>query len=397
MITKSVNNKFILKSLERTKFGSIKLTFGNPYSDHIFGEGEQVADVWMASPSILSDIVKGGDIELASAIIRGDIKISDEAAFIEWACKNDDVLKDSFHGKVIFTLLPRIKRLLRMNTVSGAKKNIMAHYDLGNDFYKTWLDSSMTYSSAIFSKERTEDLTLAQLVKYDRIIDQLGITSQDHILEVGCGWGGFFSRAVERTGCKVTAVMNSPAQAAHNRELIQRRQLDKNVDLRLMDYRDISGKFDKIVSIEMIEAVGQQFWPVYFNKISSSLNQGGKALIQSITIRENRFDDYSKNPDFINTMIFPGGMLLTNQIISSEAKKAGMESIEKPFEFGLSYAETLQRWRDNFLKAIDSNLLPHLDDRFVNLWRFYLSYCEGAFNAERINVGHFLVEKTANS
>ncbi len=343
---------------------------------------------------VLHEIVRGGDIELASAIIREDVEISDEAEFISWACKNDDVLKSSFHGKLWGTLIPRIKRWFRPNTISGAKKNIMEHYDLGNDFYDKWLDSTMSYSSALFSSpNRNDDLVDAQLKKYDRIIDSLGINSKDHVLEVGCGWGGFFSRAVERTGCKVTAVMNSPAQAAYNKELIKRKGLESAVQLELMDYRLIQGQFDKVVSIEMIEAVGEKYWPVYFEKISSSLKSGGRALIQSITIRENRFEEYRQNPDFINTLIFPGGMLLTNTALVENAARSGMRSDSEVFEFGLCYAETLKRWRENFLTASCNELLPNLDRRFANLWRFYLSYCEGAFSAQRINVGHFTLEK----
>lgn len=392
MTAQTISTRLLFRTLEKTKFGSLKMVIG-PSSEYYFGEGALVGEIRFRDLHTLQSVVRGGDIELALAIAREDVVISNEAAFIQWACQNDEILRASFHGRLISTFLPRVRRWFRPNTVEGAKKNIMAHYDLGNDFYRQWLDPSMTYSSALFKGQRQVDnLIEGQLQKYDRIIDELGITGKDHVLEIGCGWGGFFSRAVERTGCKVTAVMNSPAQAAHNAHLLKNKGLESNVELELTDYRFIQGKFDKVVSIEMVEAVGEKYWPAYFNKISSSLKSGGQALIQSITIRENRFQDYRHNPDFIRTLIFPGGMLLTNKVISDNVSKASLRNVTQPFEFGFCYAETLRQWQKNFISAWQDNLLPNSDRKFFNLWRFYLAYCEGAFKAERINVGHFVME-----
>lgn len=269
----------------------------------------------------------------------------------------------------------------------------MAHYDLGNDFYKLWLDPTMTYSSALFrEKDIKEDLQQAQYAKYDRIIDSLEIKSTDHVLEVGCGWGGFFSRAVERTGCKVTAVMNSPAQAQHNAQLIKVRGFGDNVDLQQIDYRDIQGRYDKIVSIEMIEAVGEKYWTSFFEKISGSLKQGGQSLIQAITMEDQAFENYRTKTDFIQRYVFPGGMLLAPRVFDQYSQKTGLKNAS-PFEFGICYADTLRHWLNNFL-AVEADIRKMgFDDRFLRLWRLYLEYCEGAFRAQRINVGHYTLQK----
>lgn len=392
MISGYIAKKIIYKSLEQTKFGQIKVSIGCEPAE-VFGEGGLVSEVKIHDASVLSRVVRGGDIALAEAIMSNEIAITDEAAFVEWACHNDDVLKNAFHGTWLGTLVARIKSKLNENTVSGAQKNIMAHYDLGNRFYQSWLDSSMSYSSALYKDQNfSEDLIQAQFNKYDRIIDELEIKSSDHILEIGCGWGGFFSRAIERTGCKVTAVMNSPAQAQFNRKLIADRGFKTQVDLQQIDYRQIVGTYDKIVSIEMIEAVGYQYWSAYFDKVASSLKNKGQAVIQAITIKENRFEDYLKNPDFIKTYIFPGGMLLTNEAVKRNAASKGM-NCATPFEFGLSYAETLNQWQKKFNLVFDSELSNSFDDRFRRLWNFYFSYCKGAFKANRINVAHFSISK----
>jgi cyclopropane-fatty-acyl-phospholipid synthase len=330
--------------------------------------------------------------------MSGELEITDQTAFIYWACLNDDLLKNAFHGNIFGTLLHKLERLFQPNTVKGAKQNIMAHYDLGNDFYDKWLDPTMSYSSAIFEAdynpgiERTnENLTQAQFRKYDRIIDALEIKSGDSVLEIGCGWGGFFSRAVERTGCHITAVMNSPAQCSYNESLIHRKNLKQHVHLNLTDYRLIQGQFDKIVSIEMIEAVGEKYWSTYFNKLKQTLKPQGKALIQSITIREDRFQEYRSSTDFIKKYIFPGGMLLTNNNIAQQSKNVDLRS-GQPFEFGLGYAETLRRWRIAFNQSLANGALKLADERFIKLWNFYFSYCEGAFLAGRINVAQFELE-----
>lgn len=388
-----VKTKILFKLLERTKFGKIKVILDNS-QEFEFGTGHLISTIHVKSEKAMWKILSEGDIGFAEAIIDDEIQISDQAALIHWACLNDDLLKNAFHGTFLGTLFHKLSFLFKPNTIGGAKRNIMAHYDLGNDFYASWLDSSMSYSSAIYlnpklnGDDKAEGLLEAQTRKYDRIIDELNIKSTDKVLEIGCGWGGFFSRAVERTGCHVTAIMNSPAQYTYNQNLLVKKNIAQNVSLQLTDYRLIEGQFDKVVSIEMIEAVGEKFWPVYFSKIKSSLKKGGEGLIQAITIREDRFEDYRNTTDFIKKYIFPGGMLLSNQAISKQCELAGLE-LSEPFEFGESYALTLRRWRQRFDDVKNSPAMHKFDQKFIRLWDLYFSYCEGAFWAERINVGHY--------
>ena len=385
----SLRTKMFLQILRRAKHGTIDLTLPDGRHEK-YGEGPKLIKVDVRKWEAIDLLFSKGDLGLAEAIIENDIVVDDVVALIEWACLNDQDLGQAMHGTWYGNLAAKIKHLMNRNNKTQAKKNIMAHYDLGNEFYRLWLDQSMTYSSGIYAENETK-LAEAQVRKYDRIIDTLDIKSGDHILEIGCGWGGFFSRAVERTGCKVTAVMNSPQQFRHNQIKIVDGKLEAHVDLKQMDYRDIEGKFDKVVSIEMIEAVGEKYWGTFFQKVSSSLRANGKSLIQGITIREELFYSYSKSTDFIQQYVFPGGMLLTNSVFDKKSKENGMK-LTDTFEFGISYANTLKDWRINFNQALPHVRAMGFDDKFIRLWNLYLAYCEGAFRAGRINVGQFLME-----
>lgn len=382
--------KFFIQILKNAKHGTIHITFPDGKSEK-YGEGEDKAHVVVKNWSAIDQLVNKGDLGLAEAIIEGDLEVDDVAKLIEWACRNDQSLGQALYGTLLGTLLYQLKRLLTRNSKTQAKKNIVAHYDLGNDFYRLWLDPTMSYSSALFS-EGSETLEKAQLNKYDRMIDMLNLKSSDHILEIGCGWGGFFSRAIERTDCKVTAVMNSPKQAVHNRALIQARGYSNNISLQEIDYRDIKGTYDKVVSIEMIEAVGEQYWNNYFQKIAASIKGKGSAIIQGITIRDDLFYSYRQQTDFIQSYIFPGGMLMANSIFDQKSQENGMK-LANQFEFGISYADTLRHWRQRFNEAKPKVQEMGFDERFIRMWNLYLSYCEGAFRAGRINVGQYLIEK----
>lgn len=379
-----------MQILKNAKHGSVCITFPDKHISN-FGQGSLIANIKINNWKAIDDCVSKGDIGLAESVINGDIEVDDLVALVEWACRNDQALGRALHGTILGTFLYQVKNFLNRNSKQQAKKNIVAHYDLGNDFYKLWLDQSMTYSSAIFNSEN-ETLEQAQLNKYDRMIDKLDIKSSDHILEIGCGWGGFFSRAVERTGCKVTAVMNSPKQATHNRQMISAKGMNSYVDLQEKDYRDIDGKYDKIVSIEMIEAVGEQYWDNYFQKISASLKGKGAAIVQGITIHDDLFYSYRQKTDFIQNYVFPGGMLLANSIFDKKSQQNGMKLVDQ-FEFGISYADTLKIWRKNFHSVKDQVKDMGFDDKFMRMWDLYLCYCEGAFRACRINVGQYLMQQ----
>lgn len=390
MNTPSLRTRIFLQILRKAKHGTVDLSLPDGRREN-YGQGQPVIRVEVKTWESIDLLFAKGDLGLAETIISGEIVVDDTVALVEWACKNDQDLGQTLHGTWYGNLTEKLKHFLNRNSRLGAKKNIMAHYDLGNEFYRLWLDSSMTYSAAIF-KDKDTDIHSAQMAKYDRIIDSLNIKSGDHLLEIGCGWGGFFSRAVEKTGCKVTAVMNSPQQARHNQEKIKEQKMLGHVELLQQDYRDIQGKYDKVVSIEMIEAVGEKYWNTFFGKVNQSLNSKGSALIQGITIREDLFYSYKKSTDFIQQYVFPGGMLLTNSVFK-EKSKAHQMNLSNVFEFGMDYAETLKIWRENFNQALPHVKSMGFDDAFIRLWNLYLSYCEGAFRAGRINVGQFLLER----
>ena len=296
-------------------------------------------------------------------------------------------------GRLIMGIHRRL-HVLRKNTRRGSRRNIHAHYDLGNEFYQQWLDPSMTYSSALFSEadDRT-CLNSAQVAKYEHILDRLNLHRGAHILEVGCGWGGFAEHAARTRGIHVTGITISQAQYDYARARITTGGLDGQVDIRLIDYRDVPGKFDGVVSIEMFEAVGEEFWPVYFRTLRERLNAGGHAVIQTITIDETKFDLYRRTTDFIREFIFPGGLLPSPSRFVQEARKAGFEEAGRR-SFGHDYAETLRRWRDAFDLAGHRVHAMGFDQRFQRLWRFYLTYCEVGFDQRFTDVAQFHLKST---
>ncbi len=337
-------------------------------------------------------LATGWGIGIAEAYRAGEWSSPNIAVVLRLACHNDAAV-----ASLKLLRPPRIwlklRHALNRNTQHGSRRNIAAHYDLGNVFYEKWLDAGMTYSSGLFSSEG-QTLEDAQDAKHDRALDLLGLVGGETVLEIGCGWGGLAERMMNRHDCTVTGITLSAEQLA----FAQRRLLDCTLagrcDLRLQDYREVSGEFDRIVSIEMMEAVGEAYWPTYFQKLRESLRPGGVAVLQVITIDDARFENYRRRPDFIQKYIFPGGMLPTTQIIEREITSAGLQLASKEF-FGDSYARTLEEWRRRFQKAWPTIEALRFDERFKRTWEYYFSYCQVGFEVGALNVGFYKITRTA--
>ncbi|MFC5420768.1 class I SAM-dependent methyltransferase [Bosea eneae] len=375
---------FLRRLLSRIAVG--RLSIVTPEGERLWSgpaaAGPQAAIVmktWRAMRRLMLD----GDIGLAEAYRDGDFTTPDLTALIELGARNDATLRQLVSGAWPARLLNRLRHWRNANSRAGSRRNITAHYDLGNDFYRCWLDESMTYSSAIYEAP-TDTLEAAQDRKLDRIVEMLALTGGEHVLEIGCGWGALAER-LAREGCRVTAITLSPAQLAYAQRRVTEAGLADRVELRLQDYRDLKGQFDRIVSIEMIEAVGRDYWPTYFASLSRSLAPGGHAVLQAITIDEAVFEPYQQGTDFIQRFIFPGGCLPSVRALEDAAAFAGLTTIEH-FAFGESYAATLKEWRRRFLERWPQIAAQGFDEPFRRLWEFYLCYCEAGFRAGTIDV-----------
>jgi cyclopropane-fatty-acyl-phospholipid synthase len=326
----------------------------------------------------------GGANGFAEAYMDGDCDIDDLSRFLTWAALNHAALEETLRGQAIPRLVNRLWHLMRANSRRGAKRNIAYHYDLGNEFYEAWLDPSMTYSSAVFE---TPDQSLgeAQRAKYQHIAALGEFRQGDHLLEIGCGWGGFAVHAAKELGCRVTGITISDAQYEFARRRVHEEGLADRVDIRRQDYRDTRGRFDGIVSIEMFEAVGERYWPDFFETLRTNLRPGGRASLQVITIAESLFDSYRRSTDFIQRYIFPGGLLPSPNAFQMEAEAAGLRPIAIQ-SHGQSYARTLAEWRRRFDTAWPRISAMGFDERFRRMWAYYLAYCEAGFATERIDV-----------
>ena len=327
----------------------------------------------------------GATIGVAESYMDGDWESPDVTAFLELFVVNEDAGESVAGGaNWLLTTIQRLRHWLNENTRSGSKRNISAHYDLGNAFYRQWLDPTMTYSSALFANG-ANDLESAQAAKYRALAQATGIGPGDHVLEIGCGWGGFAEFAAREYGCSVTGLTISREQHDFARERIAKAGLSEKVDIRFQDYRDETGRYDKIASIEMFEAVGEKYWPVFFGKVRDCLKAGGAAGLQIITIREDAFERYRARPDFIQRYVFPGGMLPTPAILRRLGTDHGLALAAERI-FPQDYARTLAEWRTRFKASWDRIVPLGFDDRFRKLWEFYLHYCEAGFRAEYIDV-----------
>lgn len=353
-------------------------------------ESDLKADVTIHDWRACQQIVTAGDIGLAQAWRDGWLGSHDLTALLRLALRNQATLQRLISGSVLTRYWFWLMHQLRPNSRKGSRENIHSHYDIGNAFYQLWLDETMTYSAALFDGQLDVTLKEAQNAKYQRILDQLGVQPGQHILEIGCGWGGFAIYAAQQ-GIAVHGITISAAQLEWAQQRIEALQLQDLVQLELRDYRDLSGQYDAIVSIEMFEAVGVRYWPGYFGAVQARLKPGGKALVQSITIDEAYFKQYQRSSDFIREYIFPGGMLPSPERFVRSAKASRLQHLNT-FAFGRDYAETLRRWRHQFNAQQDAVQAQGFDAAFQRTWQLYLSYCEAGFDEGRTDVCHFLLQ-----
>lgn len=336
-------------------------------------------------------IISSGSLGFAEGYVNQEWDSADlQTLLTRFAVELDGIAPA--HGKSgPSRILGRFQHRRNANSKSGSKRNISFHYDLGNSFYETWLDNSMTYSSALF-EAYDEPLEVAQTRKYRRICEALQLKPGQRVLEIGCGWGGFAEVAIRDFGCHVTGVTLSREQLEFAQARLEGKGLSGQADLRFQDYRDVTGRFDAIASVEMFEAVGEEHWDIYFRKLEALLVPGGRSALQIITIRDRDFEGYRSNVDFIQKYVFPGGMLPTDGHLDRLADEAGLTSIGQHM-FRHDYAETLRRWHRDFLAAWTRIEPLGFDDRFYRIWRYYLAYCEAGFDAGRIDVGQFTYQK----
>jgi len=339
----------------------------------------------------LRRLALGGDVAFAEAYGDGDWSSRDLATLVELAAVNGPTLDRRIGGTLLSRIGNRLAHLRRANTRAGSARNIIAHYDLGNDFFAAWLDPGMSYSSGLYRDAETT-LDDAQAAKQDRAMALLDLRSRESVLEIGIGWGGLAERILTAHGGRLTGITLSPSQLAWSQDRMARAGLAGRADLRLQDYREVSGQFDRILSIEMLEAVGEAYWPTYFRALRDRLAPGGVAVLQVITIAEQRYAAYRRGADFIQRHIFPGGMLPTPRILHDLAANAGLR-IDHAETFGESYARTLADWHRRFVQALPDVARCGLDERFQRLWRYYLGYCEGGFRAGAIDVGFYRLRR----
>ncbi|MGP4752716.1 class I SAM-dependent methyltransferase [Agrobacterium pusense] len=331
-----------------------------------------------------------GDIGFAEGFIENDWSTPDLTALIRFAAQNRDAFTKSMRGSLPMRLINRLAHGLNANTRRGSRRNIEAHYDLGNEFYRQWLDPSMLYSSAIFDL-MTPTLEAAQQRKLERIAEKLQLTGDKDVLEIGCGWGALAIHLATQHNANVTGITLSPSQLRWAENAAEKTDKADRIKLKLQDYRDVKGQFDNIVSVEMFEAVGEAYWPSYFGTLKRCLKPGGRAVLQIISIEENRFDTYRRKADFIQKYVFPGGFLPSDSALEKAVGQAGLKLTEKEL-FGQSYALTLAEWRQRFHARWQTISLLGFDERFRRMWEYYLCYCEAGFAEGTINVGLYTIE-----
>jgi len=359
-------------------------------------EGAQpgpVAEMHIHNPDVFARLIREGDLGFCDAYLDGWWSTPDLQAFMDLVHADNEAIYDGFPGLGLVRMYEKLRFWLQRNHREQARKNISYHYDLGNEFYGLWLDDTMTYSSALFETGQ-ESLEKAQIAKYASMVDQIGAKPGDHILEIGCGWGGFAEYAAKERGLRVTGLTISKEQLKYAQERIEKAGLSDRVTFKLQDYRDETGVYDGIASIEMFEAVGERYWPVYFKTVRERLKPGANATLQIITVADRRWAVYKRGVDFIQKYIFPGGMLPCPSILRAQVEDAGL-SVVRSVEFGQSYDQTLRRWHETFNARWDEIAQLGFDDRFRRMWNFYLTSCASTFQSASCDVTQITITRPA--
>ncbi len=387
----------VFAMLRQLKVGTLDVQLPDGRQAH-FGSGaagEPHAAVRLHNWQLCSAVLRSGDIGFAESFIAGDWAANNMVALLQLIIANREAMDRVVYGTWWGNLLHRCRHLFNRNSRAGSKRNIHAHYDLGNAFYRLWLDETMTYSSAWFNGDTRQTTADAQQAKLRRTLLECQVASGERVLEIGCGWGGLAECAAAEFGAQVTGVTLSAEQLAFGQQRLAKAGLSDRATLRFQDYRDIDdGPYDAVVSIEMFEAVGREYWASYFKTVHDQLKPGGRACIQSITIADELFERYVSGTDFIQQYIFPGGLLPCPSAFRAEACKAGLV-VERELAFGLDYAETLRRWRQDFMHQDAQVRGLGFDTRFMRTWEFYLAYCEAAFAAGSTDVMQFTLRRPA--
>ncbi len=385
-----LSDKIVFNSLKLIKHGFLEIQNHDSKIYKFGNESEQLrAKIKINKPGLTLQIIKSGSVGLAEAYMRNEFETDNLTNLIEITAKNIKIVY-KFSGIFDLSMINKLKSIFIKNNKSRSKKNISKHYDLGNDFFSLWLDPSLTYSSAIFEKQK-DDLFSAQLNKYKKLTELIKPNVGNKILEIGCGWGGFAEYVGKNYDVKLDCITISKEQFEFSKKRIFEKGLNEKVNIFLKDYRDVKDKYDSIASIEMIEAVGQNYLVNYFKSIKKNLTENGKAAIQAITIDDSLFDRYKTKEDFIQKYIFPGGFLPSKRKLYDLSSSNGLE-IKKYESYGSHYSNTLKIWRDEFLKKWEEISKHGFDNKFKRMWHFYLSYCEAGFKSKNIDLIQFSMQ-----
>jgi cyclopropane-fatty-acyl-phospholipid synthase len=374
-----------------------RIDFVMPDGRTFRAEGKQpghVAEIRIHNPDLFARLIREGDLGFCDAYLDNWWSTPDLQAFMDLIHADNENMYDGFPGQGMVRMFEKFRFWMQRNHKSQARKNISYHYDLGNDFYGLWLDDTMTYSSALFETGQ-ESHEAAQTAKYKSMVDQMGVKPGDHILEIGSGWGGFAEYAAKERGLKVTGLTISEEQFNYAKERVEKAGISYLVDFKLQDYRDETGMYDGIASIEMFEAVGEKYWPVYFETVRERLKPGANATLQIITVHDRRWDIYKRGVDFIQKYIFPGGMLPSPKALKAQVEKAGL-NVERSIEFGQSYNISLRRWHETFNEKWDQIAEMGFDDRFRRMWNFYLTSCASTFESGNCDVTQITIKRPSS-